>query len=950
MDFLHSATEALYNTFSPTSKSEETALELRATLGEGTCVCIVGDAPNEVSRAVASKCSETTGSEAFFVTAGQDSAHSFADWCSSEVFHLIPTWDSTGFRGTDLAVGTDSHDCSTILATLGDAYIVFPGAEPDVLKRAADRSRAILPLLNAEPSIEKPWFVTEEQWSLFCDPEAPAAKVAGACASALASYIAHHKAVVEPEQCDELCYVDADAERWAQLAEVAQTDVPDVAKGKLRLQGSFQGTATTHTHQMDLNIGVNMEMPSKVAAKTMKQLSDSGLVPTEAQEALDSKRRGVFGALADYFRKDAQDATPDVSSMIMNSMQMKLDDVHAAYEAQQQELQQALDAARTEAHNMSQRVKELEKDSKPKPTNGDANKELEELKSRLAVQDAEVAVKATELENAVNSHRAEMEEQQRQAAKDFAALNRLEKALIEAHTSLEALEQEKASLHSELNELKASHARACGELESLREVPSPSDRKQAEAILQDKHQECEGLARKLAVTEAVSRDAKRRLEDLEAYVSQLAGREAEAKARVLEASNQLEEKTEEAERLRAENQETREALAKITMSEKRLSATVAELTERLSASTTRPQARSSSVSKELQQQHQELQAKYDKCLKTLDDLNGERASRQEELESLKQACSQLRRETDQAKTCLAAEIAGKAASVAQVAQEKEVANDLKKALAEEQDRFAQISSESTILASKVKDLEARLQDVEESKIAERAHELRTRAAGEESESAELRRQLKQAVEEQLQAVEKAKVWQQHLQTAQSQIADLTNELEALRKSKDDAEERIIAATGELSEEAPVVLTQSEDKQVRSRPGASRSVIVRSSRSGTVNMPSAAPVTTYKSMAVPMPQTLQGGRRTGKVTHIGTTTTIGNVSVFSPSAEASLGSPVGALGASSTLPLANVGPFPQVTLPRTSVSASPVASLQLPTSAGLVHGQIGIQIGSVRRIR
>lgn len=28
-----------------------------------------------------------------------------------------------------------------------------------------------------------------------------------------------------------------------------------------------------------------------------------------------------------------EDATPDVSSMIMNSMQMKLDDVHAAYES-----------------------------------------------------------------------------------------------------------------------------------------------------------------------------------------------------------------------------------------------------------------------------------------------------------------------------------------------------------------------------------------------------------------------------------------------------------------------------------------------------------------------------------------------------------------------------------------------------------------------------------------
>ncbi|CAL1152160.1 unnamed protein product [Cladocopium goreaui] len=607
IDFIHSATEALRTTFSPSSKSEETAVELRATLGEGMCVCVVGDAPNELSRAVATKCSEALGSEAIFVTCGQDSAHSFADWCTSEVFHLIPTWDSTGFRGTDLAMGTDLQDCCNILGTLGDVFVVFPGAEPDVLKKASDRSRAILPLLNAEPSLPKPWFVTEDQWKLFCDPDAPAAKVATACAAALTSYDAHHKAVTEPELCDELCYVDADAERWAQLAEVAQTDVPDVAKGKLRLQGSFQGTATTHTHQMDLRVGVNMEMPSKVAAKTMKQLSDSGLVPTEAQEALDSKRRGVFGALADYFRKDSQDAAPDVSSMIMNGMQMKLDDVHAAYEAQQEELQHALEAARAEANSMRRKLKELQEaneaneakevEQDSKTTNGiDVNKDvLDELQSRVAIQDAELAMKAKELEATISSYKADMQEQQRQAAKDFAALNRLEAALIEAHGNLEAGNQREVALNSELNELKASHARACGELESLR-VPSPSARRQAEATLQDKQQECEGLAQKLAVAEAVSRDAKRRLEEpqrnghnrheLEVQLSQLAGREAEAKARVLEAtaSNQLEEKTEETERLRAENQEIRETLAKITMSEKRLSSTVAELSERLSAS------------------------------------------------------------------------------------------------------------------------------------------------------------------------------------------------------------------------------------------------------------------------------------------------------------------------------------------------------------------------------
>eukprot|EP00913_Durusdinium_trenchii_P006559 g6162.t1 len=85
MDFLHSATEALYNSFSPSNKSEEAAVELRATLGEGLCVCVVGEASNELSRAVATQCSEVLGKEAVFVTSGQDSAHVFADFCTSEV-------------------------------------------------------------------------------------------------------------------------------------------------------------------------------------------------------------------------------------------------------------------------------------------------------------------------------------------------------------------------------------------------------------------------------------------------------------------------------------------------------------------------------------------------------------------------------------------------------------------------------------------------------------------------------------------------------------------------------------------------------------------------------------------------------------------------------------------------------------------------------------------------
>lgn len=480
--------------------------------------------------------------------------------------------------------------------------------------------------------------------------------------------------------------MDPDAERWAQLAEVAQMDVPDVKKGKMRLQGSFQGTATTHTHQMDLNIGVNMEMPSKVAAKTMKQLSDSGLVPQEAQEALESERRssGVFGALADYFRKDSQDATADVSSMIMNSMQMKLDDVHATYEAQQEELRQALDEAKSEVHQMTKKVKQLEEENQilesrsrqdsGKLNGNDKEAELEALRGQLSAKDAELSAKAKELE-AASIRRKEDLEDQAQAAKDLAALNRLEKALHQAHARLEALEQEKLLLQGELNELKASHARACGELDSLREMPSPSAHREARAKLEEKQQECEGLAQKLAVTEAVARDAKRRLEDLEAQVSALTGREAEAKSGAQEASNQLLEKAEEMERLRAENQEMKEELAKVTTSERRLTSTVAQLNERLSASA-KPETGSRPSSSELQKLlklHQDLQVEHEKCLKSLDGLQGERANWQDEMVALKKTCSQLRHEADQVKTTLVAEVAGKAASVAQVAQEKEVA-------------------------------------------------------------------------------------------------------------------------------------------------------------------------------------------------------------------------------------------------------------------------------------
>ncbi|CAJ1398466.1 unnamed protein product [Effrenium voratum] len=360
-----------------------------------------------------------------------------------------------------------------------------------------------------------------EQWACLRDSDSPESKVAAACAAALTSYDVHRKAVTEPEQCDELCYVDPDAERWAQLAEVAHEEVPDVKKGNVRLQGNFLGTATTHTHQMDLNIGVNMEMPSQVAAKTMKLLTNAGLVP-ETQAMLDGgSKRSIFGALADYFRKDStQDMTDDVSSMIMNSVQMKLDDVHASYEKQQKELQQALEKSQAEASSLADKLKEIqERDEQNLDTS--LNQEPSEAQKVGQMPEhqngdakiAELTTQVRDLEAALQRHCAELEVIHTQAAKDSAARGHVENALQEAQQKLQAAEQEAQAKHSELSELKTGHARISGELESLKALPPPLDAEEVRAELQASQRQCEGLQQKLTLTEAMCRDATRRAEE-----------------------------------------------------------------------------------------------------------------------------------------------------------------------------------------------------------------------------------------------------------------------------------------------------------------------------------------------------------------------------------------------------------------------------------------------------
>lgn len=526
---------------------------------------------------------------------------------------------------------------------------------------------------------------------------------------------------------------------------------------------------------------------------------------------------------------------------------------------------------------------------------------------------------------------------------------------------MEAKAQERAALQAENGDLRAGLARLQGEVEAL--MTDARQAKDAEEL----ERQIQSLKQQVALAEAKARDAKRRLEELEASSSELAGREAEATTRSFEIGEQLRERAEENERLQAEGLELREMLAKITASERRLSDTVAQLTSQLE----KPEGKRTSEEElsKLQAKYKSLQAEHEKCLRSVDNLRGEGANRQEEMSKLQLSCQQLRREVDQAKTSLVAETAGKASAVAQLAQERESVASLRKSLAEQQQLVAQIGEQSAGLAAKVQDLEKQLKHAEGSKNAERDSEvtrLKSQSAGQVRESEELRKQLKQAVDEQQQAHEKAKVWQQHVQDAQDKLADLTLELETLRRSRDDEREAAALqpeATDDLEATRSIDWSAVEERQMRARPGASRSVIVRRSvgplRSAPLNTvvgigSPGVPPPAFKSMAVPMPaqatqtQTLPA-RSTGKVTHVGTTTTFhsaeGNYSVFTPATEAS-----GSMPAPAAKPGTVSLPMPSAPIATMPAMPALATSVQMPTAAGLIHGQVGLQVGNIRRIR
>jgi len=881
----------------------------------------------------------------------------------------------------------------------------------------------------------------------------------------------------EGETSDVLCYVDPDAERWAALAELGGqcAPVPDVQKGNVRIQGTFQGTTTTHTHQMDMAVGVDLEMPSQVAANSLKQLAGSGFqLPEGAQEALMEAhpKKGLLGALANYFWQDSQDiAQADIPSLIMSGMQLKMGEIEAIYEEEKKQLVSELDAAKERAASLETHLTTIQEEQgglkeqleAAQPAAPSVEEQLHEqahsLQSQFAAREAELQALAADLDAQVQATFARAQEASAGLEREAAARERLEQQLQEAQGSMAELCEENGRLRTELGDEKASSMGLAAQLQALQEsTPEAAserirdeDAEQAAAAQAEQLRalaaECTELRGRLAAAEAAQAAASdpRQLQDLEASMAQLAGREAEAQTLLKEASKAVAERTEEVEKLRAESRELRETLAKVTASERRLSATAAELNSRLLTSPAmssrslpmvdekagQASQQDAQVHQELQdmlKQHEDLQAEHEKALRCLDGLEGERSHAAAEMKQLREQSHELGRQLQEAKISLATETATKASLAAQANQEKENTARLKKELTKQREIVSEVGTKSSDLGSKVKELEQQLeqataQQTRSSKLKDEISKLRSQVAFQEESSSEMKKQNKQALKDSAEALTQAKQWQLKCKEAQGQAEDLTKELQATKQALAGAAQRAEQATSDALERtnheslARARIRDLEDMQVErlkqqlteeeQQPGTGAAmsvsseprVLVRTAPLTTIStMPTAVatspalPVASSASAGAPLspssgtatPQykaypvpsyggQAPAGKKTGKITHVGTMIkTPDGRSVYHPTFASGVSVDVPAAGASvSTMPAAPVHPVAaSVKVP---VASSVVASgglsgtrmmlrnnsqptglqahpVQMSTAAGPVHGHVGVQVMNVRRIR
>lgn len=182
----------------------EKAAKVKAGLGQGMCVCILGgtkfnEADSEsLVKALAKGLEKALeAQEAHFVTCGQAGVQEcFAKNCGdgSRVSHLLPEGEASSFDvGKDAHAGADLEERNTIFEELGDLYITVEGGAEvsQQAKAAAQRGAIVLPLLRtggasggrfnfSAPALEKLEGATEEQWALLKSKEASVEDTVGA--------------------------------------------------------------------------------------------------------------------------------------------------------------------------------------------------------------------------------------------------------------------------------------------------------------------------------------------------------------------------------------------------------------------------------------------------------------------------------------------------------------------------------------------------------------------------------------------------------------------------------------------------------------------------------------------------------------------------------------------------------------------------------------------------
>eukprot|EP00929_Paragymnodinium_shiwhaense_P112486 TRINITY_DN80744_c0_g1_i1.p1 TRINITY_DN80744_c0_g1~~TRINITY_DN80744_c0_g1_i1.p1 ORF type:complete len:882 (-),score=316.91 TRINITY_DN80744_c0_g1_i1:357-3002(-) len=387
---------------------------------------------------------------------------------------------------------------------------------------------------------------------------------------------------------------------------VMSSDAVDVVAGQVRLQGQFQGTATTHTHQLDLSMGLDVEMPSDMAAEAMRQIASRSVSPSPAllngpsdpgpRAHLEAPQRGLWNSLQDFFRRDAQDArmrgrSPD--------LRLKLEDASQ----QTRKLSAQLCDAEGHASMFEGRIAELEEErdslaavlEETRVERDEQALELEALRTQrdLTVTSSEamgqtVLAKDTEiqaLEGKVEEAEREIAEHRNALAAEVARRERFEKEAAAAHVEAQSLREEAITSCMRIEELEQHSAGLQAKLDVLQqqisEPPAGSD-EYAETL-----EKLETVRRWLDEAETAKYEAQKedrmKIEDLEAQVRHLKDMCSTVTAEREGKSEETKRHSQIADTLRTQLLEHKELYATSSAAEQRMAAEIESLNARLEA-------------------------------------------------------------------------------------------------------------------------------------------------------------------------------------------------------------------------------------------------------------------------------------------------------------------------------------------------------------------------------